>query len=95
MNAYINSILVIVAMATLYSTEVEGQSYHFSNGWQPGGKRSSIMEVCHFRSEVKALIYKLIEVSFFKDIFKDILKIFLFKIFEMFKIQDRTNKKFG
>ena len=87
MNAYINSILVVVAMATLYSTEVEGQSYHFSNGWQPGGKRSSIMEVCHFRSEVKALIYKLIEVSF--------LKIFLFKIFELFKIQDRTNKKFG
>jgi len=53
--------LLLVVIATLSYT-VQGQSYHFSNGWNPG-KRSSSQEVCHFRSEVKTLVFKLIEVN--------------------------------
>ena len=50
----------LVAMVTIKN--VQSQSYHFSNGWNPG-KRSMQEPICHFRPEVKTLIFKLIEVS--------------------------------
>ena len=62
MNHFLCLILGVIAMTTLLSSSVYGQMYHFSNGWKPG-KRSSAMEPCHFRSEVKALVFKLIEVK--------------------------------
>ena len=48
-----------VAMVNI--EKVKGQSYHFSNGWNPG-KRSMQEPICHFRPEVKTIISNLIEV---------------------------------
>nr|BCN16219.1 gonadotropin releasing hormone [Corbicula leana] len=51
-------LVATVAMVTIHT--VSGQSYHFSNGWNPG-KRSMQEPVCHFRPEIKSLIFRLIE----------------------------------
>ncbi|XP_053392926.1 prepro-gonadotropin-releasing hormone-like protein [Mercenaria mercenaria] len=61
MNTCISILLtVLVAMVTIQTNRVQGQSYHFSNGWNPG-KRAMQEPVCHFRQEVKTIIFKLIE----------------------------------
>ena len=38
------------------------QSYHFSNGWNPG-KRAVMQNTCTFSPYVKSMVYKLISVS--------------------------------
>lgn len=56
-------IIIVMSFVAMVNIEkVKGQSYHFSNGWNPG-KRSMQEPICHFRPEVKTLIFKLIEVS--------------------------------
>ena len=58
MNTTASVILSMVIV--LLVGEAQSQNYHFSNGWQPG-KRSQ--DMCQFRSDVKNVIFKLIEVS--------------------------------
>jgi hypothetical protein len=58
-----NACILLTTLVTMITIEkVQGQSYHFSNGWNPG-KRSMQEPVCHFRQDVQTLVLKLIEVS--------------------------------
>ncbi|XP_060572581.1 prepro-gonadotropin-releasing hormone-like protein [Ruditapes philippinarum] len=56
-----NACILLTTLVTMITIEkVQGQSYHFSNGWNPG-KRSMQEPVCHFRQDVQTLVLKLIE----------------------------------
>ncbi|XP_052773338.1 prepro-gonadotropin-releasing hormone-like protein [Mya arenaria] len=62
MNSYVPiTAFVLIVMACLDFGTVEGQSYHFSNGWNPGKRSSMSTETCHFRTDVQTLVFKLIE----------------------------------
>jgi hypothetical protein len=55
-------VTTLVAMVTIEMAGVQGQSYHFSNGWNPGKRSMQDPAMCHFRPEVQTLVFKLIEV---------------------------------
>nr|BCN16217.1 gonadotropin releasing hormone [Pseudocardium sachalinense] len=60
MNTFVYMlVLAVVVMVSIQTHNVQGQSYHFSNGWNPG--KRSMQDSCHFRPEVQNLVFKLIE----------------------------------